>query len=251
MHTFPLGISVSERTEELLLTYKQHGIIHIELLIDPHSTVSWAEETVATIKELDLSLWSIHLPFGEGWDLAALEREYRETTIQKMKQWLEFAVEWGAKVAVVHPCLEPILSEERQQKLDNARESLSELGKFAAEKGIKLAVECLPRSCLGNTSEEIIYLTNTPELYVCCDANHLFYEKPQDFIRTLGEKVITTHMSDWDGKDERHWLPGQGINEWREICSALNGIGYQGPFLFEVQKSAGDKLRRSWEDLWK
>ena len=164
---------------------------------------------------------------------------------------MKLASSWGAKVAVIHPCLEPIELQERPQKLLVARESLIDLGKIAKGYGLKLAVECLPRTCLGNTSQEIKYLTDQTELAVCCDVNHLFSEKPQEFIRALGNKVITTHISDWDGKDERHWLPRQGINDWKEICTALENIDYKGPFLFEVRSTSGHMLKKSWENLWK
>ena len=101
----------------------------------------------------------------------------------------------------------------------------------------------------GQHQAEIEYLTDSPALYVCCDVNHLFKETPQDFIRALGAKVVTTHMSDWDGIDERHWLPGEGINDWQKILAALDEVGYVGPFLFEVKNSEGAALQKSWRKI--
>ena len=248
MYNLPLGVSVSVKKEKWLSTFRENGISQIELLADT-GLESWAKSTVERISSLGLNLWSVHLPFGAGWDLSNLDKGQREQTVENFKKWIELAGSWGAKVCVIHPSLEPIADEEREKKLAISRESLKELGATAKEQGVKLAVECLPRTCLGNTRQEIEYLTDSPALYVCCDVNHLFKETPQDFIRALGEKVVTTHMSDWDGIDERHWLPGEGINDWQKILAALDEVGYEGPFLFEVKNSEGAALQKSWRKI--
>ena len=41
--------------------------------------------------------------------------------------------------------------------------------------------------------------------------NHLLGESHTDFMKALKHNIITTHLSDYDGVDERHWLPGEGI----------------------------------------
>ena len=40
----------------------------------------------------------------------------------------------------------------------------------------------------------------------------------------------------YDGVDERHWLPGEGIVPWKEVVTTLMESGYRGPFLFELRK---------------
>ena len=242
----PLGVSVSIDKEQWLSTYKECGIGRIELSLRHNSTEAWAKKMVCKIRSLELKLWSVHLPSGEGWDLSSLDSQMRKETIRRTKKWIELSRGWGAELCIIHSSLEPITNQEREEKLALARESLSILGRAASKIGIKLALECLPRTCLGNTSQEIKYLIDSPNIYVCCDVNHLFKEKPENFIRALGAKIITTHMSDWDGIDERHWLPGDGINNWQEILLALNDVGYKGPFLFEVHKFSGVELQKSW-----
>jgi len=53
--------------------------------------------------------------------------------------------------------------------------------------------------------------------------------------RTLKEKLFTLHISDYDGVDERHWLPGQGVIDWRAFVAALKDINYTGPFNYEIK----------------
>ena len=58
--------------------------------------------------------------------------------------------------------------------------------------------------------------------------------RKQDVLRTrIGARIVTLHIADNDGKDERHWLPGNGVNDWIAISRALQQTGYRGLFLFE------------------
>ncbi|MQY78678.1 MAG: hypothetical protein GH151_05700 [Bacteroidetes bacterium] len=52
----------------------------------------------------------------------------------------------------------------------------------------------------------------------------------------VGNLIVTVHMSDYDGIDERHWLPGDGIINWTNVISELVKNEYQGPFMFETSR---------------
>ena len=54
-------------------------------------------------------------------------------------------------------------------------------------------------------------------------------------MKVLAPHVVTTHLSDYDGVDERHWLPGKGIVPWKTVVETLMENGYRGPFLFELR----------------
>ena len=72
------------------------------------------------------------------------------------------------------------------------------------------------------------------KLRVCYDTNHLLGEAPLDFIKKIGPKIITLHVSDYDFINERHWLPGEGDNDWQAVYSALSDVGYNGVWMYEV-----------------
>jgi len=61
------------------------------------------------------------------------------------------------------------------------------------------------------------------------------YRALPDMVRTLGPRLMTTHLSDYDGVDEKHWMPGRGIINWAQLMTALADIDYQGPFNYESQ----------------
>ena len=68
----------------------------------------------------------------------------------------------------------------------------------------------------------------------CIDTNHFLQDKVQDAILALGKWLTTIHVSDYDGVYEKHWLPKQGVNNWMKIIGALETVGYNGAFTYEV-----------------
>ena len=184
-----------------------------------------------------IEIWSVHLPFGEAYDPSLLDVAERKKVVEKLDRILKAVEPLEVSFAVLHPSYEPINPAERQARLAACRESLPSIVDNAAKRGVLVAIECLPRTCLGNTSDEVIQLAEGINgLGVCFDTNHLLQETPQDFVRQVGGRIATLHVSDYDGVDERHWLPGApgSIINWNEVVDALAETGYGGPFMFET-----------------
>ena len=100
-----------------------------------------------------------------------------------------------------------------------------------------IALEDLPRTCLGNTADELNALiegTSPERIVICLDTNHMLQEDLLEFTRKTVSRIATVHIADFDGKDERHWLPGQGINPWHEWAKLMRENNYAGPMLYEI-----------------
>ncbi len=65
-----------------------------------------------------------------------------------------------------------------------------------------------------------------------------------DVVRDLGDRIFTLHLSDYDGVDEKHWVPGEGVIDWTAFMRALHEIGYTGPFNFECNLPGETPARR-------
>ena len=136
----------------------------------------------------------------------------------------------------VDPSSEPIADEEREIRLQNSANSIGRLALSAKEIGAVLCIENLPRTCLGRDSGELMRLiADYPEVMVCFDSNHLLKEEHAHFFEAVGNRIGTIHASDYDRKDERHWLPGEGVIDWPDFLRRLQASGYKGVFMHEVR----------------
>jgi sugar phosphate isomerase/epimerase len=218
------------------------GVAHLEVILprkedDPYGEV---EHVFSWARNQNMHIQSVHLPFGWQWDVGQSDKDARSRAIRGVEDLIAKSALWHPVTVIIHPSYEPIPDEERKEWLKRCQQSLAHLSQFASGYGITLAIECLPRTCLGNTSDEVLFLLEgSPSLGVCCDVNHLLQETPQAFIQRVGNRIKATHISDYDGLDEKHWPPGQGVIDWVEVVRALAENGFQGPLMFEVGASAG------------
>lgn len=222
------------------------GCMEVSLSYAAYAKADFKAAATAS-RETGVPVWSLHLPFYpfRFLDPSSLDKEVRENTLVVHKHGVDQAALLGAKVVVVHPSGEPNADETRAEQLQYASDYLCKLAEYAAQYTIKVAVEDLPRSCLGNCSAEIKQLIAGHEnLGVCFDTNHLLTEKNSDFVRALGDKIITLHVSDYDFMDERHWMPYEGKVDWVELVTLLEQAGYQGPFMYELGFRVHDTILR-------
>ena len=54
------------------------------------------------------------------------------------------------------------------------------------------------------------------------------------FLDVMEDRLVTVHVSDFDYVNERHWLPGEGKIDWVSMIDALDEVGYEGTFLYEL-----------------
>ena len=194
-------------------------------------------------------LWSYHLPFSNAstFDIASTDEMMRRSTVAALSEYIKRGSDIGIDKFVIHPCGEPKSrdAESREEEILRSMESLNDLAELAATEGAVIAVEDLPRSCLGNHAAELARLISVNDkLRVCFDTNHLLKEDPVDFIERIGHKIITLHVSDFDFINERHWLPGEGKLDWQAIYQKLLEKGYTGPWLYELGQKAPKTIDR-------
>jgi sugar phosphate isomerase/epimerase len=72
------------------------------------------------------------------------------------------------------------------------------------------------------------------------------------FLSALADSEIpiySLHISDYDFVDERHRLPGDGVNDWSGIFRELERAGYEGPLMYEVPCKPKERDEISYGDL--
>ena len=192
--------------------------------------------------EYGITLWSFHLPFGPFEEIDISVPALADHTVKYFCTLIDKATSIGIKTFVVHPSGEPIEESDRAMRIECAKKSLVSLAEYAKARGAVIAVEDLPRTCLGRNSSDIIELTSAhPDLRVCFDTNHLLSEDIGEFIKKVGSKIVTTHISDYDFINERHWLPGEGKIDWLSLKNCLSDVGYDGYWLYELGLTGSNK----------
>lgn len=203
----------------------------------------WMENTGTEV-------WSIHLPFARNeLNIAYPDKAVSDAAIVRFKDLISRAGNAGLKVVVIHPSSEPISDSRRPMLLERSAENLGILCAHAKQYGMQVAVEDLPRTCLGNCHEDIQFmLDRNPDLRVCFDTNHLLKETNESFVRAVGSKIITLHVSDYDFIDEKHVFPTDGLIDWKALQGELEKVDYDGPFMYELNAKDRDG-RRTLEDI--
>lgn len=245
INKFDLAVSVGydfQIEEKGFNDMRDNSIKAIELSFGDYSNFDFKG-----IKKLadtyDISLWSLHLPFlpFETLDVSSTESEMRNSNLIMLSDIIARAGDVGIDKFVIHASGEPVLPPVRSERMKCSKDSIYSLSEFAKKFNSSIAVENLPRTCLGKNSKEINELTSVNEnVVVCYDTNHLLEESAADFVKNLDKKIATVHISDYDFVTERHWLPGCGKVDWKEIIDLLNYKEYIGPFLYEVSIKKGN-----------
>ena len=223
--------------EEIMAGHKAAGINTIEISVGNTQLADALDfkEARRLADKYGIELSSLHLPFLPFNVIDPSVPALADYTVKYFCSFIDKATEIGIKTIVIHPSGEPIAESDRPMRLECAKKSLAALAEYAKARGAVIAVEDLPRTCLGRDSSDILELISAhPDLRVCFDTNHLLGESIADFIKKVGDKIITTHVSDYDEKNERHWLSGEGVIDWKALKDALIAIGYDGPWLYEL-----------------
>ena len=237
-------------TEENFKKLGKTGIknIEISLAYDKYPELDY-KQTKKLADEYGINLWSFHLPFSSPWtcDIASHEEGVRKKAVDIWCDCIRRGADIGINKFVAHPSSEPKPEDEQRATFINyAKENLDYLAEFAAKQGAIIAVEDLPRTCLGRTADEIADLVSANDkLRVCFDTNHLLIDDNLGFVEKLGNKIVTIHASDYFFVDECHWLPGEGEIDWHALYNKLIDCGYNGVWMYELGFKSPRTLTRS------
>ncbi|MDR1717229.1 MAG: sugar phosphate isomerase/epimerase [Prevotella sp.] len=228
---------------------KENGFEYIEVALNQCYRGIPEDEVIpriyalkAKIDSAGIPVWSIHLPFSRSLDISVFDNAAREKNVKFIAEMIKISAIFKPSRLVLHPSSEPISDSIREQRIVNSIHSIGILKEYAKEIGAQLCIENLPRTCLGNTPEELLRIVeNYPEVGICFDTNHYLKGTPLDFVRVAGHRIGTLHVSDYDGMDERHWIPGEGNIQWGELVYNIKKAGYNGVFMYEATKDKENK----------
>ncbi len=208
------------------------------------------EKGMEKIKEAGLKVNAVHISFGKRWDPSDKRTLCRKKIVKKIVDIIKRTEACDPKGYVLHGSFEPILKRKTREKKKDAL--LCSLVPICAATKRFICLETLPRTCLLNTAREaneILSRAGIDNLRICLDTNHFLQEKTEDAVMAIGKNIATTHISDHDYKDERHWMPGRGKVDWNAVIGAFEKIGYDGVFNYELDDPV-EEIKRNYEALF-
>ena len=193
------------------------------------------------LKEGAIRSASVHLPFyGKGllWDPSVPDEEKRKGVVDRIAGLIRANADIMAPMATLHASLEPPL-EEHPCRIDQVCRSIEELIPLAEELDFCINVEYLPRTCIGNSVDELQTITSrfdAKHVGICFDVNHIMdrYRETPEMIAALAPRIRSFHISDYDGVDELHWSPGQGIHDWCAVMRQIKAMDHDVLLILET-----------------
>jgi sugar phosphate isomerase/epimerase len=259
---------------EHLVEIAAHGFECVELFatrshFDYHDSV--AVRTLAEwLEDTRLVLNSMHAPittsirneeFGEKFSIATSDATERQRAIAETEAALAVAQTIPYRHLVLHlgwpESSKPAANDNSREA---ARRSLESLAETAEKVGVKLAIEVIPNN-LSSAEALVALIENDLEgadVGICMDVGHAFMMGDLgDAIEMCAEHLVTTHLHDNKRKSDDHLAPGEGSIDWPAALMALQKIGYEGAWMFEVANTSTpqavlhktEKARRRFDDL--
>ncbi len=164
--------------------------------------------------------------------------------LQRCRAYLDLVREFEAKNLLL------VLGEyiwERQvippaEQWQTAVKNVRELGKYASDLGIEIALELEPfkLSLLNDVTSMVKFIDAVGQLSVRAniDISHLELAgtKPEE-LRRLKGKAIHVHLSDCDGKVHGDLPPGRGVMDFAPYLREIKALGIDGAISIELEYS--------------
>ena len=248
-------------THEVLAKFSEVGIESLELC-DYHPNFTFADFGFRAFLRQALGgmgfhLNSIHIHLKHrdpACDLASLDPAQRRKALGDHKQAVDLAAELGGCILVTHDIAIPGPDEELgPEKRAAFLQNLGEVAEYAAPAGVRLALENTgPRGYTGDPQRLVALLEDlgAPNVGAVIDTGHRnLGGDPAGALRTVGGHLITLHLHDNHGEQDEHLLPGRGNIAWDEVNRALAEIGYDGVFMYEINRP-GDVQELAENAAW-
>ena len=167
-------------------------------------------------------------------------------SVAGMETSLRNAALWGADAVLLVPAVVDATTSYRDAWTRSQRVIRERLLPVATALKVTIAVEEVWNKFLLSPLEFARYVDefNSPRLKAYFDVgNVVFYGYPQDWIRTLGPRIVKVHLKDFQldrGNGRFAWRNlGEGDIDWAAVRGALADISYGGYVTTEV--AGGDR----------
>jgi sugar phosphate isomerase/epimerase len=235
-----------------LLEIAAHGFECVEVYatrthFDYHNPSAVAD-LQGWLADAGLQLRSIHAPTAESFaggrwsgslSLASADPDARAHAVHETERAIHIARRIPVPVLVAHLGLPRTQTRDAAAGPNDsraaARRSIEELQRVAEPLGVRIAVEVIPNDLSGAGSIVHFVESDLDGVGICLDVGHAHLDGDViDAVETVSEHLIATHVHDNRGHSDDHLLPFDGTIDWAGTLLAVQKVGYDGPFMFEI-----------------
>ena len=230
-----------------LLEIAAHGFECVEVYatrthFDYHNPSAIAD-LQGWLADAGLDLRSIHAPTAESFtggrwggslSLASTDPGARAHAVSETEAAIHIARRLPVPVLVAHLGI-PRTQTGPADSRAAARRSIEELQRVAEPLGVRIAVEVIPNE-LSRAGSIVHFVEDDLDgVGICLDFGHAHLDGDViDAVETVSEHLIATHLHDNRGRRDDHLLPFDGTIDWAGTLLAVQKVGYDGPFMFEI-----------------
>jgi hexulose-6-phosphate isomerase len=230
---FMLGGLTSGKALPVFRQLREAGFEGVEL-ISPN-TLDTAE-VVAARDETGLVIHGVS--GGRHWkdtlsdpDPAVIERGMEAIR----QEFVDCQAYGGTTVLVVPAVVNPKVS--YSQAWERSQEAIRKLIPDAEKHGVKIAIEEVWNRFLLSPIEFARYIDEfeSPTVGAYFDVGNVVeFGYPQEWIRTLGKRILKIHIKEYAKPKRFDYLLGEGEIDWNDVRQALIDVGYEGWITAEV-----------------
>jgi L-ribulose-5-phosphate 3-epimerase len=206
-----------------------------------------AEEIKKAADEAGIRIDSVMNMDHWKYPLSATDRAVVEKSLVGMRSSLDNAKLWGADAVLLVPAVVNAETSYHNAWLQSQKEIRS-LIPLAQELKVVIAIEEVWNKFLLSPLEMASYIDEfrSPWIKAWFDVgNVVLYGYPQDWIHTLGKRIVKVHLKDFKRKEDGYaWVNlGDGDVDWTAVRQAFADIGYNGSAITELDRGDESYLR--------
>jgi L-ribulose-5-phosphate 3-epimerase len=214
---------------------------------------SQAEQMLAASKKVSLPIHSVMNQ--EHWrsPLSSSDPAVVEKSMEGMRTSLRNAQQWGADTVLLVPA---VVNPETSyaQAWERSQRNIRKLLPLAEELKVIIGIEDVWNKFLLSPLEMARYVDEfqSPWVRAYFDIGNVAINGyPQDWIRTLGKRIVKLHVKDFAFKSNpaiRKRVPDftpllEGEIDWKAVHAALTDIGYKGTATVELPGGDAEYLK--------
>jgi L-ribulose-5-phosphate 3-epimerase len=186
------------------------------------------------------------------WDfpLSSADAAVVEKSLAGARTSLQNAKLWGSDVVLIVPAVVNAQTSYRDA-WTRSQAQIRKLIPLAQELSVVIGIEEVWNKFLLSPLEMAAYIDEfkSPTIQAWFDVgNVVLYGYPQDWIRTLGKRIVKLHVKDFKRKENGYeWVNlGDGDVDWAAVRQSLSDINYSGNAIAEL---AGGDSAEYFQDV--